>query len=99
MLKGIHLYKMTHWETSGLYYCNDVQNITGKSSKWFTPNGILNLSVEEYIKLLMNTFDAKGLAYCKETDCLVFHFDTEMKAKSFCTYVNKKAKEAKYYCS
>ena len=29
----------------------------------------------------------------------VFHFDTEKEAKSFCAYVNKKAKEAKYYCS
>ena len=99
MKKGIHLYNMTHWETSGRYYCNDVQNIGGKSCKWFVPMRILNLSVEDYVKLLVDTFHAKGLKYSDKTDCLVFHFDTEKEAKSFCAYVNKKAKEAKYYCS
>ncbi len=99
MKKGIHLYTMTHWEMSGKYYCNDVQNIGGKSDKWYTPMRILGLSVDEYIKLLVNTFHAVGLKYSDKTDCLVFSFNTEKEAKSFCAYVNKKAKLSKYYCS
>lgn len=99
MQKGIHLYNMTCWEFAGHYYCNDVQNIGGKSCKWYIPMRILNLSVEDYIKLLINTFHVEGLKYNKETDCLIFHFNAEKDAKSFCAYVNKKAKNSKYYCS
>lgn len=99
MKKGVHLYKMTHWELSGKYYCNDVQNIGGKSCKWFTPMRILGLSVEDYVKLLIDTFHAEGLKYSKEKDCLIFHFNTEKEAKSFCAYVNSKAKLISYYCS
>lgn len=99
MGKGIHLYNMTYWESNDKYYCNDVQNLSGKSAKWYTPMRILNLSVEEYIDLLMNTFHASGFTYSLETDCLIFHFNKESEAKSFCAYVNKKAKSSKYYCA
>ena len=99
MGKGVHLYNMTCWENNGHYYCNDVDNLSGKSAKWYTPMRILNLSVEEYVKLLVDTFHASELEYFEKSDCLIFHFNTEKEAKSFCAYVNKKAKLSKYYCS
>lgn len=98
MGKGIHLYQMTYWEQNGFYYCNDVKNLVGKSAKWYTAMRILNLSVEEYINLLINTFHAAGIKYFKDTDCLVFHFKVEKDVKAFCSYVNKKAKALNYYC-
>ena len=99
MKKGIHLYNMSYWDISGYYYCNDVQNIGGKSCKWYVPMRILGLSIEEYINLLMNTFHAHGFKYCEKTDCLNFYFKTEKDVKSFCAYVNRKAKLSNYYCS
>ena len=98
MGSGLHLYQMTCWEQSGSYYCNDVKNFTGKSAKWYVPMRILNLSVEDYIHLLIDTFHAVGIKYYRQTDCLIFHFLTEKEAKSFCSYVNKKAKALNYYC-
>lgn len=99
MGKGVHLYNMTHWECGGLYYCNDVNNLCGRSAKWYTPMRILGLSVDEYINLLVDTFHASNIKYFDKTDCLIFSFNTEKEAKTFCAYVNKKAKSSKYYCS
>ena len=99
MKKGIHLYNMTYWDISSYYYCNDVQNIGGRSCKWYTPMRILGLSVEEYIELLVNTFHASGIKYFDEKDFLNFHFNTEKDAKLFCAYVNRKAKLSNYYCA
>lgn len=92
-----HLFQFSYWEMSGYYYCNDIKNLVGKSAKWYTAARMLNLSVEDYIALLIK-YNAKGIRYYRPTDCLVFHFDTEKDVKSFCSYINKKAKTANYYC-
>ena len=93
-MTNIHLYKMTTWESvSGRWFVNDVTNLSGRSAKWYTPMRILSLSVEEYINLLINSFGAKGLQYYPSTDFLTFYFDTEKEAKSFCSYINKIAKQ------
>ena len=98
MEKEAHLYKMTCWENAGTWHVNDVQNLCGRSAKWYTPMRILNLSVEEYVNLLLNTFHAKGFRYHATADYLAFHFTTEKDAKAFCSYVNKQAKRSNYYC-
>ena len=95
---GVHLYQMTYWKGVKYWHVNDVKNLTGRSAKWYTPMRILNLSIEEYINLLVNKFNAKGLSYYVLTDYLAFHFAKEKDAKAFCSYVNKKAKVSNYYC-
>lgn len=96
---GVHLYQMTCWESIGKWHVNDVKNLNGRSAKWYTPMRILDISVEEYIKLLINQFHAKGLKYYAPTDYLGFYFTTEKDAKAFCSYVNKHAKSKNYCCA
>ena len=95
---GVHLYQMTTWQAaSGKWYVNDIKNLSGKSGKWYTPMRILDLSIEDYINLLIQ-YKAEGLKYYLYTDCLHFYFSKERDAKAFCSYVNKKAKASNYYC-
>ena len=96
---GIHLYQMTCWNSGDKWHVNDVKNLNGRSAKWYTPMRILNLSVEEYIDLLIKKFNAKGLTYYAPTDYLGFYFLTEREAKAFCSYVNKHAKNSNYCCA
>ncbi len=96
---GVHLYQMTYWELSGRWYVNDVKNLSGKSAKWYTPMRILELSVEEYIDLLINTFHAEQVYYHAPTDYLAFYFSKEKDAKAFCSYVNKEARRKNYCCA
>lgn len=96
---AIHLFKMTTWQDAiGKWHCNDVQNLIGPSAKWYTPMRILEFSVEEYINLLVNKFNATGLKYYPETDYLAFHFNKESDARSFCVYINMKARKRNYRC-
>lgn len=99
MGKGLHLYKMTCWKDEGnKWHCNDVNNLAGRSAKWYTPMRILELSVEEYIALLAEKFHAKGFHYCLASDYLGFYFMKETDAKAFCSYVNKVARTKNYNC-
>ena len=98
MSVGLHLFELTCWDQDGLYRCNDIKNFKGRSAKWYVPMRILNLSVEDYIDLLINKFHATGVKYNRQTDCLLFYFIKEIDAKSYCSYVNKKAKAMHYYC-
>ena len=95
---GVHLYQMTCWESMGKWHVNDVKNLNGRSAKWYTPMRILNLSVEEYIALLIE-YNAKDIKYYAPTDYLGFYFPKEIYAKKFCSYVNKQAKSSNYYCA
>lgn len=96
---GLHLYQMTCWRSDfNTWHVNDVKNLCGRSAKWYTPMRILDISIEEYINLLINKFKAKGLKYFESTDYLAFHFLSEKDAKSFCSYINKQAKQKNYYC-
>ena len=96
---GVHLFKLTTWESMGRWHVNDVKNLKGRSAKWYTPMRILNLSVENYINLLINTFHAKGLSYHSPTDYLAFYFETEKDAKAFCSYINRQAQNKNYCCA
>ena len=100
MNSGVHLYQMTHWEsTPNHWHVNDVKNLCGRSAKWYTPMRILDVSIEEYINLLINKFKAKDLKYFEDTDYLGFYFLSEVDAKRFCAYVNKQARQKNYYCA
>ena len=82
-------YNMTCWQgASGIWYCNDVKNLNNDLSKWYAPMRLLNLSIDEYVDLLLK-YNAKITGYSAVSEILHFHFDTEREAKAFCRYVNK----------
>ncbi len=93
-----HLYQMTYWEAaSGRWYTNDIKNLASTSAKWYAPMRVLNLKVEDYIKLLLS-FHVIDLRYCDKTDYLAFCFKKEKDEKDFCSYINKAAKKKNFYC-
>lgn len=86
-------FKMTCWNSpSGRWYCNDINNL----SKWYVPWRILDISIEEYIDLLLK-FNAKDIYYYEPTDYLNFCFICEKDAKSFCSYINKFVRKSIYF--
>ena len=94
--KNLHLYKATAWKSHRRWFVNDVTNLSGNSSKWYVPMRILDISIEDYITLLIEKFNAKGLSYYAPTDFLSFYFIKETDAKKFCSYINHVAKTKKY---
>ena len=96
---GVHLYQMTCWQSpTGKYHVNDVKNLAGKSGKWYVPMRILDVTIDEYVDLLVK-MGAKDLHYYAPTDYLGFHFVREADAKKFCAYINKAARARNYKCA
>lgn len=98
MENRVHLYKMSYWKFNKTWHVNDVKNLAGRSAKWYTPMRILDVSVEEYLNLLLK-FNAVNIKYYDSSDYLAFCFLKEKDAKAFCSYINKIAKQKNYYCS
>lgn len=97
-MSNLHLFQLSSWQSpSGKWYCNDVKGLNGYGGKWFTVMRLLDLSVEDYVNLLIK-YNAKDLEYYPITDILMFHFDKEKDVKAFCSYVNKQAKIKNYQC-
>lgn len=88
---------MTSWQSGRKWHVNDIKNLNGKSAKWYTPMRMLDLSVEEYISLLLK-YKAKGIHYYAPSDYLGFYFLTEGDANRFCAFINAKAKQKQFYC-
>jgi len=96
-MAAVSIFKMSCWESCGKWYVNDISHMSGVYAKWFTPMRILDISIDDYIQLLLK-FKAVGLRYYEPTDLLSFYFTKETDAKKFCNYVNKVAKNKQYYC-
>ena len=96
-----HIYKATTWQGSvGDWYCNDVEDLPGRSPYWWVPCRILKITPVEYVKMLVEEFHVSRLSYSKEKNVLCFSWnkDNGADAARYCTFINKKAKEAKFIC-
>ena len=100
MVTKKHLYKLSYWKDNPFinkWRVNDVNNLAGISAKWYVPMRLLDLSIEEYIHLLVEKFNVCGLRYYEPTNYLSFYFNKESNAKKFCNYINKIAKQKNFY--
>lgn len=89
------LLKVSEWQGgSGKWYVAD----TSTFSSWRHIPTMLGLSYEQYFSLLRDTYSISKLAYCEDTDCLVFSWNSEdyAKAHKYLLYVNRIARNKQY---
>lgn len=87
-----HLLELSVWHNGDSWYANNTDAIGTLAAKWWAPARALGMKLDEYIVMLYTDFQARNLVYNEHTDCLVFSFDSEAKAKKFASYVNSAAK-------
>lgn len=95
-----HLYKCVEWEgVTGVWYVNDVQDLKGVSSRWWTPVSMLGITPSEYVLLLINKFNVavEDIHYYRENNVLLFSFKTQAAARLYKNWINKEARNRKYY--
>lgn len=91
------LYKTTEWQSpTGKWYCNNVDDLAGIGSKWWIPARILNISLEEYVLLLINTFKVDTIKYLEDGDVLIFSWNSQSAMRKYKNWINKKAKEINF---
>ncbi len=92
-----HLLKYTEWESISGWHCGDVSDLAHGSNYWWLPARMLNLSLTDYILMLINDFHAINFKYYKDTNLLLWHWKNYNDCHKFCLWINRKAREKKFF--
>jgi hypothetical protein len=90
-----HILKYTIWESCGRWHAGDVSDLKNGSNYWWHPMRMLELSPEEYIKLLIK-YGATNFSYTAEKNVLLYHFNNRKDALSYSSFINKTAKNKNF---
>lgn len=95
-----HLYKVSEWcsSSSGVWYCNDIEDLAGISSRWWTPARMLNMPLDEYVTMLIKEFKVDNISYNPEANVLVFSWKSREACRKYKNWINKKARECNFMC-
>lgn len=91
-----HIMKFTEWEQNGKWYCNDVSDLGHGSSFWWHPARMLNISLEDYILLLKDKFNAVNFKFPNQK-ILLWDWQSYSDCHRFMQFINKEAKKRKYF--
>ena len=91
-----HILKLSEWEMNDLWYTSDIESLgTGSGTWWYVPN-MLGISPVEYVKLLINKFNAVKVKYSVSSDVLIYAFATQAAARTYKNYINKLARQTNF---
>lgn len=89
------IYKMKEWQgASGLWYCNNVDELALGSGNWWLPSRVLGITPAELIERLVKVYNVDRIHYNKEKNFLNFAWTSEHYADchKFVLYVNRMAR-------
>ena len=92
-----HILKYEEWETPAGWLCGDVSALAAGSNNWWYVPILLNMSPVDYVKLLINKFKVKTIHYKANKNVLIFYFSTLEDCRKFKNYINKEARNKKFY--
>lgn len=93
-----HLYKVTEWKgASGLWYCNDVEDLGNGSGRWWVPARMLGLSLDRYVEMLVHDFKVDKISYNEERDVLIYAWRKQADMRKYKNWINDKARKAQFY--
>lgn len=93
-----HLYKCTEWQgSSGLWYCNDIEDLGNGSGRWWIPARMLGLSLDKYVEMLIKDFKVDNIKYNEERDVLIFSWRKQADMRKYKNWINAAARKANFY--
>ena len=63
-----HLLKMSEWKTGTDWHVADVNDLTHDSAGWWHPARMLNISLEDFVLLLINEYHATVQGWYPESN-------------------------------
>lgn len=93
-----HLLRLTEWQgASGAWYCADIEELGSKTAcHWRHLPQLLNLSALEFIETLKDKYKVSRVSYSKDTDTLVFSWDSQANMRVFKNSLNALARKVNY---
>lgn len=93
-----HLLKYSEWQgSSGVWYCNDVEDLANGSGRWWIPARMLGLSLDKYVEMLIKDFKVDSILYSQEKDVLIYSWNKQADMRKFKNWLNAAARKAQFY--
>lgn len=94
----MHIYHEEIWQdpVTNYWFSNDLSEICSGAEKWEAAALVLNLSLVDYVKLLIEKFNTI-VEFNEEYGFLYYKWETKESATQWKNYINKIAKNKKIY--
>lgn len=93
-----HLLRYEEYQSpSGVWYCNDTSEI-GRSQAgiWWVPARMLNISLDEYVNMLITKFKVDNISYNKEKNVLIYSWKKQSDMRKFKNWLNAEARKKNF---
>lgn len=94
-----HILEYKEWQSpAGHWYCNDTKDIgSSQGGLWWVSARMLNISLVDYVKMLINEFKVDNISYNQERDVLVYSWQSQSKMRNFKNWLNAEARKRQFY--
>ena len=93
----MHLYKATEWKGGcGNWYCSDVEDLGNWSGAWWIPARILEISLTDFVKMLINEFNVSYIHYSEEYNFLHYHWKNQADMRRYKNMINAAARKKNF---
>ena len=91
------IFKMTEWQSSsGLWYCNCIDNLAQNSGAWWLPARVLNITPAEFLKLLLSKYKPDVFNFSKEYFFCSWAWKDQSSMRKFKNDMNAAARKANF---
>ena len=91
------LYQMSEWEgATGIFYCNCIDNLGSPDLFWYTPARMLGISPADYIKMIIEKYQADITFFDKEKCFFSFGWTNQTKMRKFKNFINSEARKKNF---
>ena len=91
-----HLYKATEWKSAGMWFCSDVEDLGNWSGAWWIPARILEISLTDFVKMLINDFNVSYISYSEKHNFLYYHWDNQADMRRYKNMINAAARKRNF---
>lgn len=93
-----HLLRYEEWQSpSGAWYCNDTSEIgRSQAGLWWAPARLLDLSLDEYVNLLITKFKPDNIFYNQEKNVLIYSWKRQADMRKFKNWLNAEARKKNF---
>lgn len=91
------IYKLTEWQnSSGIWYCNCIDNLAQNSGAWWLPARVLNISPADFIKLLLSKYKPDVFSFNKEKCFCCWGWKDQSAMRKFKNELNAEARKVNF---
>ena len=91
------IYHADEWQgASGIWYCEHTGSYPQGVQKWVVPARILGVSVDEFLKLLIEKFKPDHISYCKDGSFVSWGWSKQSEMRKFKNFINSEARKKNF---